>query len=97
MEMWLVYNDEIMARTMGEITTKFVSQEAHGEMLEWKDVVLAQGAFEEGIPYATRVEWYYRTTRNGVEYFAFRGFWTANKTRAEAMQAKYGSIINATG
>ena len=94
MEMWLVYNDALMATTMGPITAQFFSESSHANLLVWKDVCLAQGAFENDIPFATKVEWYSLRTINGIEQFVFRGMWTASKTREEALIAKYGSLDN---
>lgn len=94
MEMWLFYNDAVMTEVLGPITTRFIDSKEHDGMLEWKNCVLAQGVFEVAIPSALKVEWYSQNVRDGVERFVFRGFWTANKTREEALIAKYGSLNN---
>jgi hypothetical protein len=93
-EMWLIYNDEVMANVMGPITTHFVDKKDHDHMLALKDCVLAQGIFENDTPSAVRVEWYSRSVYFGVERFSFKGFWPANRTREEALIVKYGSLEN---
>lgn len=93
MELWLFYNDELMAQTLGPIMTKFATtREEISDLRQYAFMTLAIEEFEGGIPHCTKVEHYKKTDEFGD--FKFIGMWTAPLTRAEAMVAKYGSLAN---
>ena len=93
MELWLFYNDELMAEILGPIMTKFATtKDDIADLRNYAFKTLAIEGYEDEIPSCVKVEHYSKLTEFGD--FKFIGMWTAPLTRVQALETKYGSLEN---